>query len=311
MKRTVSLILMLCLLAAHPLIPHAEQPQQNAVSELYSADGAYTDGVGNRSTYSYHVPQIHANTPAAEELNAEIAGKFGERAEAQLRNMEKGVSLWSGQIGWEAYWNDSQVFLLITADADSDRTEYGAYGYDFSSGKRVTNDMILEQKGISKEQYLEKLRDSVSELFEELYVPIPEGVETDLSHDSLLEDTLGWLSADQPIFLDGNGEIETWVEIASPAGAGKYSHLIAPFSISTDDFFDINVTGDTYLIESCPKAARPGETVTIMTYDVTDGDKQIKVSGVEVTSIDWFEYQFVMPEHDVEVEVAFIGNGLA
>lgn len=311
MKRTVSFILTLCLLAAHPLILHADQPQQNAVYELYSANGAYTDDVGNQSTYSYHVPQIYADTPDAEELNAEIAGKFGERAEAQLRSMEKGTSLWSGQIGWEAYWNNSQVFLLITADANSDRTDYGAYGYDFSSGERVTNEMILEQKGISEEQYMEKLRDAVSKLFEELYVPIPEGVETNLSHDSLLEDTLGWLSAEQPIFLNGNGEIETWVEIATPAGAGKYPHLIAPFSYSEDASYAITVVGDTYLIESCPTEARPGETVTIMTYDVTDGDKEIKVSGTEVTAIDWFEYQFVMPEHDVEVQADFIGNGLA
>ena len=29
------------------------------------------------------------------------------------------------------------------------------------------------------------------------------------------------------------------------------------------------------------------------------------------SDIDWFEYQFVMPPHDVEVSAQFIGNGLA
>ena len=55
---------------------------------------------------------------------------------------------------------------------------------------------------------------------------IPEGVETSLSHDSLLGDTLGWLSLEQPVFLNRFGEIETWVSIATPAGAGRYDHLV-------------------------------------------------------------------------------------
>ena len=140
--------------------------------------------------------------------------------------MEGGYSLWSRRTGWEAFWNGSQVFILITADEESDCTEYGAYGYDFESGNRVTNDMILAQKGLSEEQYLEELREATTTLFDELYRPIPEGVETSLSHDSLLGDTLGWLSAEQPVFLNRFGEIETWVSIATPAGAGRYDHLV-------------------------------------------------------------------------------------
>ena len=204
----------------------ADQTYQNAIIELYSVDGFYEDGVGNRVTYSYHVPQINDNTPAAEELNAEIAKNFGERVETQFKNMEGGYSLWSRRTGWEAFWNGSQVFLLITADEESDCTEYGAYGYDFESGNRVTNDMILAQKGLSEEQYLEELREATTALFDALYHPIPEGVETSLSHDSLLGDTLGWLSAEQPVFLNRFGEIETWVSIATPAGAGRYDHLV-------------------------------------------------------------------------------------
>ena len=226
MKRILSIMLILQLLFAFLPAGSADQAYQNAIIELYSVDGSYEDGVGNRVTYSYHVPQINDNTPAAEELNAEIAKNFGERVETQFKNMEGGYSLWSRRTGWEAFWNGSQVFLLITADEESDCTEYGAYGYDFESGNRVTNDMILEQKGLSKEQYLEELREATTALFDELYRPIPEGVETSLSHDSLLGDTLGWLSLEQPVFLNRFGEIETWVSIATPAGAGRYDHLV-------------------------------------------------------------------------------------
>ena len=313
MKRNLSFFLMLCLLLSLAPLSFADRQQRNAVCELYSADGFYEDDVGNRETYSYHVPQIHADTPAAEEINAEIAEEFGERVEAQFRNMEGGYSLWSWHTEWEAYWSGSQLFLLISADENGDDTEYGAYAYDFESGSRITNAMILRQKGISEEEYMEKLRDAASLLFEELYTPIPKGVKTNLSHDSLLEDTLSWLSAERPIILNRYGEIETWVEIATPAGAGRYNHLVTLSSDREDDrgTYQIRLAGDTDLVESCPETAKAGETVSVQTLDVTDGEMTIRVSGADGTMIDWYEYQFVMPDHDVEVRVEFIGNGLA
>ena len=73
----------------------ADQSCQNAVSELYSVNGYYKDDVGNQTTYSYHVPQINADTPAAKEINAEIAENFGERVEIHFKYMEGGYSLWS------------------------------------------------------------------------------------------------------------------------------------------------------------------------------------------------------------------------
>lgn len=232
MKRMVAVFLGILLLLTMVPAAYADQLEKNSVSELYSVDGYYEDNVGNGVSYSYHVPQINADTPAAKEINTEIAQSFGERVETQFKYMEGGYSLWSRNTEWCSYWNGSQIFLLITADEEGDATEYGAYGYDYETGERVTNSMILEQKGISEEQYMEKLTDAMTDLFEELYVPIPEGVETTLTHDSLLEDTLGWLSADTPIFLNGSGEIETWAEIATPAGAGKYNHLV---TVSLDE----------------------------------------------------------------------------
>ena len=313
MKRNLSFFLALCLLLTLGPLSYANRPQQNAVYELYSADGCYEDGAGNRETYSYHVPQIQMDTPAAEEINAEIAEGFGQRVDEQFQNMEDGCSLWCWRTEWEAYWNGSQLFLLITADENGDITEYGVYGYDVENGSRITNAMILRQKGISEGEYMEKLREAVSLLFEDLYRPIPEGVETSLTHDSLLEDTLSWLSADQPIFLNRYGDMETWVAIAAPAGAGKYNHLITiPFDQESDGgIYSIHLVGDTYLVESCPETAKAGETVSVLTRDVTDGDKKITVSGTDGINIDWFEYQFVMPNHDVKVRVEFIGNGLA
>lgn len=311
MKRSFSFLLVLFLLLTVMPVSYADRPLETSVYELYSVEGAYEDGVGNRTLYSYHIPQILASTPAADEINREIAETFGKPVEDQFQYMEDGFSLSLLEAGWESYWHGSQLFLLITGEYDADLTEYGAYGYDFETGERITNGMILKQKGLSEEQYLEALTEAVTRLFDEQFTPPPEGVETSLTRDSLLEETLGWLSADQPIFLNREGEIETWVEIATPAGAGKYSHLIAPFNASSGKSYQIRIVGEKDLVESCPETAKAGETVTITTLDVTDGDKEITVSGAEGTEVNGFEYQFVMPDHDVEVSIRFIGNGLA
>lgn len=230
MKKMLSVLLLLGLMLSVSSAAFAEQPQKNAVCELYSEDGYYEDGVGNRETYSYHLPQINADTPAAYEINAEIAEKFGSRVETQYHNMEGGYSLWSWHTEWKAYWKGSQLYILITADESGDIIIYGAYGYDFETGNRLTNEMILEQMGISREEYLENLTEAVKQVFEKTYRPVPEGVKTELDHDKLLETTLSWLDPEQPIFINQFGEIETFVKIAAVAGAGWHNYLVTPFS---------------------------------------------------------------------------------
>ena len=193
----LSVLLLLGLMLSVSPAAFAEQPRKNAVCELYSEDGYYVDDVGNRETYSYHLPQINADTPAAAEINAEIAEEFGSLIETQYHNMEGGYSLWSWHTEWEAYWNGSQ---------------------------------LLEQKGISKEEYLQRLTEKVKQVFEKVCPQIPEGVKTELTRDKLLEETLSWLDPEQPMFINQYGEIETFVKITTIAGAGWHNYLVTPFS---------------------------------------------------------------------------------
>ncbi len=289
----------------------AEQPGQNAVSELYSADGFYVDGVGNSSSYSYHVPQISSSTPEAEKINSEIAEKFGTVVEDQFRSMEGGYSLWAWHVGWQAFWNDTQLFLLLTADEDSDITIYDAYGYDFDSDCRVTDKMILEQRGICRNEYKEKLKEKAQLLVEEYYSRIPETHRDQSVYDEMLDSTLGWLDRDQPMFINEYGDIVTIVKVATIAGAGWCYRFAEPFSDVPDGAHAIRISGDVDLVESCPSSAKAGDSVMVRIYDVTDGDVEIEAVDAEGMRIDWQEYGFVMPDHEVEVRVEFIDYGLA
>ena len=303
MKKAVSVLILLCIVLSGTAAAAAE-PVQSAVCELYSAEGTYTDGVGNTERYSYHVPQLTADTPDAREINAEIADQYGELVKSQFKYMDGGFSISCRNAGWQAFWDGNQLFLLLSSDTPNDVVDYSAYGYDFDTGARITNAMILRKRGISEEEYLENLREAARSMFVKMNRGIPEDKLGGPEYEQLLELTLQWQTIDQPIYIDRDGEIAVIAEIGAFAGAGKYKQLIRPLE------HDINIIGDRYLIESCPEKARAGETVTIMTYDVTDGDKVITASGVDLV-IDWFEYQFVMPSRDVEVQAEFIGNELA
>ena len=305
MKKPISVFLAVVMILAFGASASAEGLRQNPVYELYSAEGVYTDSVGNEDTYSYHVPQIFADSAAAEEINREIAANFGERVETQFRNMEGGHSIWCGNTEWHAYWNGNQLFLLIKADIDGDCDEYGAYGYDFDTDSRVTNEMLLEQRGISEEEYLENLKESARSKFVKGISGIPADLLETSDYAELLEKTLAWQTMEAPMFVDQFGEIETIALIGAMAGAGRYYHLLTPF------VHHINIVGDSDLVASCPETAHAGDTVTVSLYDATDGDLEISVEGVDGTRVDWLEYQFVMPAQDVDVKVEFIGNGLA
>ena len=69
------------------------------------------------------------------------------------------------------------------------------------------------------------------------------------------------------------------------------------------------VSGEQHLYK-CPKSAKPGETVTVLTAMVTDADLYLN-GNVEIKKINDGEFEFVMPDHDVELKITVISNGLA
>ena len=230
MKRMLAIAMTLALLFSIGGMAWAEVPgsYKNAVTELYSAEGTYTDDVGNIESYSYHVPQLNADTPAAKEINQEIAQRFGEPVESQFANMAEGYSLWFWRNTWHSYWHGGLLFLLIEAEMEGDFHDYAAYSYDFENDCRVTGEMILQELGITQEVYLENLREKVQLMFEDRFADHPH--REDFGYDELLARTLDGLDMEQPMFIDGAGQLETIVKFYVPAGAVWYYHLVTPFA---------------------------------------------------------------------------------
>ena len=76
-------------------------------------------------------------------------------------------------------------------------------------------------------------------------------------------------------------------------------------------FHRIETGSDSRYIESCPRYARTGETVTVHAAMVTDADLYFYVDGAEVQPLNPGVYQFVMPDHKVRISITVRSNGLA
>ncbi len=63
------------------------------------------------------------------------------------------------------------------------------------------------------------------------------------------------------------------------------------------------ISGEKFVFK-CPKSARTGDTVTVETSVVSDAE--LYVNGVDGKFIRPGEYQFTMPDHDVELKVTVI-----
>ena len=72
------------------------------------------------------------------------------------------------------------------------------------------------------------------------------------------------------------------------------------------------LTGED-LVTSCPKWADPGETVTVETVSVCDGEVCMSVNGSTAGIVRELEsvFTFTMPEGTAEVKVWVVANGLA
>lgn len=230
MKRAISILLVLILVFAGSAAAYAVEP--NVIFEQYSADGYYTDNVGNAETYSFHVPQIFAESPVVDAINAEIRANFGKRVEAQFQNMDGGFSLWSWHTEWHAYWNGKQLFLLVTADENGGFHDYGVYGYDFETDSRITKEMILAQRGIREVYYQENLREKTRLMFEDLYAgALQANGEASAFYNAQLEKTISDENLeDAVLFINQFGDLEAVTRIYSLAGAEWYYHLVTPFA---------------------------------------------------------------------------------
>lgn len=232
------------------------------ITENYAEDGHYTDSLDNSWTYSYHVPQLTADTAGARAINAAIDEKFGDPVRGALKDMQQALSLGCVSVSWKSYRYEDVLSLVVKAEADWEFTDYAVYLYDAGRGVQLTTAELLEKLGVAQETFLDGLRRSAAAAFDEQgYINTTEGVQWVQERSW----TVGAenVNTEAMVYADETGKLMAVLPVGSMAGAAWYYKVL----------------------EAMP--GRGGETLTVEAGDValTVGGEsaQLRLEGVEET----------------------------
>ena len=232
------------------------------ITENYAEDGHYTDSLDNSWTYSYHVPQLTADTAGARAINAAIDEKFGDPVRGALKDMQQALSLGCVSVSWKSYRYEDVLSLVVKAEADWEFTDYAVYLYDAARGVQLTTAELLEKLNMEQETVLNALRRSAAAAFDEQgYINTTEGVQWVQERSW----TVGAenVNTEAMVYADETGKLMAVLPVGSMAGAAWYYKVL----------------------EAMPE--RGGETLTVEAGDValTVGGEsaQLRLEGVEET----------------------------
>ncbi len=72
----------------------------------------------------------------------------------------------------------------------------------------------------------------------------------------------------------------------------------------------IKIISGEDLVQSCPKYGKAGETITIETAYVTDGEIHVNLANsTPITEVSPAVFEFTMPDHDVKIRVSCVSTG--
>lgn len=201
------------------------EPDDSLITEMCAEEGSYTDEWGNEYEYSWHIPQLNEESEAAEAINTYIRDSFGTLVEEEKSKMELQASMDYTNISWERFWNESILFLKITADCGSWK-DIDVVGYDFAEKKQLTTADIIKKAGLTEEAYLAALKRAAFDYFDTAYTD-------NMTAEEYYEGIGGYqfraecaneeyINMEQPVYLDSEGKLRAIIPIPSIAGAAYY-----------------------------------------------------------------------------------------
>lgn len=202
-----------------------EAPQ---ITELYNEDFNYTDGIGNSGHYTYHVPQIEADTQGAEAINKAISDAYTPIVNGVLEDVSDKVSLSCFYVAWESYQYENILSLVVSCGWDADVNEYNVYLYDIASGQQLTTADLLKALDVEETAFLEAVRRAAAAKFDTQYGAIAGG-----DTDEFLTERRDWTLSDENInmdvrtYADGDGKLHVVLPIGSIAGADSYEQVLS------------------------------------------------------------------------------------
>lgn len=217
--------------------------KQELVTDAYTYNGTTKDG--NNTSVSYKIPKININSSDATKINNEIDEKITSEAKRLVSEINKGSGAGIDKIFYNYYINSNTLSIVIQLDYDANNlTGYKVYNIDTNTGKSISNEEIIKNNNMTKEQFSKKLQTSAGNKFIEKYGDINEWLKTQdgskeelkKAYQSVYNKTTSSSNCsvnNQMIYLDSNGKINVVATIYSLAGAESYYHIV-----NLDEFTD-------------------------------------------------------------------------
>ncbi len=230
------------------------------IAESYDEEGRYTDSLDNSWTYSYHVPQLTADTKGARAINEAIDEKFGVPVRGALEDMEKTLSLGCVSVAWKSYRYNDVLSLVVKAESDWDFTDYAVYLYDAARGVQLTTAELLEKLNMEQETVLNALRRSAAAAFDEQgCIEAGEGAAWVQERSW----TVGAenVNAEAMLYADETGKLMAVLPVGAMAGAAWYYRVLD--FMSGTEAGELTVTGGD------------------VTLTVSGGQAELRIADVE------------------------------
>ena len=206
------------------------------ITEVLSEEGTFTDEYDQDWDYSYHIPQLEADTPDAEKINAQIMTVYGDDVRSSLVDaaVPKMPETYYESVSWQSHWNESLLSLSIKAQSwGGIMTDYQVYHFDFASGKQLTNTQLLDRFEIDEDNFIAALRRAAAQSFDSIYAPWDTpGLSPDSENFGSmcieLASMRAWTIAEENYELDNlrfypeqDGSFTAFQPVGSLAGAGQ------------------------------------------------------------------------------------------
>ena len=212
--------------AASP-VPSPEgtpNPALAYITDVYSSQGEYIDGVGNKYAYSFSVPRFDLTGSAAETVNANIADMLSPLVDESVDLMRGGYSLSIVSIGYDAYLNGDLLSLVARVNYDADYTDYYVWNMNVSTGAVAEEDELFAYTGMGADgtPLLSVVSGCVGAHCAALYRDLTQRFARE-QYDKTL--SLDNLSAAR-YYLDADGVMQVIVKVYQLAGAETCSTVI-------------------------------------------------------------------------------------
>ena len=267
----------------------SEVYDNSLIGVFLDESGTFIDEFEQDWDYSFQIPQLISDAPAAQSVNQELKKILGDIVAKSKADMKEGFPPPYNRIVWGSHWNGSLLSLIISCSCSfHEEVRYWVYNYDFASQQLFNGPDLLKRQAIEEDVFFDALRRTAAAEHDQENMTLSTqygncyDAAAELKAQTISAKNLNW---DQmKIYLDENEILTAIINRASYAGGGVYRAMLVP---------DLQP----------PKQITKTAKCDYVTAELKNG--QVTITFHQTAESDWY-----MPEEGVTYNTPYLIEGL-